>query len=95
MVILGAVLMAFTVNTFVHAGGLIPGGFTGLTLLIQEIGQRYLGIHIPFSIVFYALNAVCTCDYLFPVCRQKIHTVLGADDFYMRTVDRFHAENVY
>ena len=37
LVLAGAVLMAFNINTFVHAGGLIPGGFTGLTLLIQEI----------------------------------------------------------
>jgi uncharacterized membrane-anchored protein YitT (DUF2179 family) len=50
--------MAFNINTFVHAGGLIPGGFTGLTLLIQEICLRYGGFHIPFSIVLYILNAV-------------------------------------
>jgi uncharacterized membrane-anchored protein YitT (DUF2179 family) len=54
----GAVLMAFNINTFVRAGGLIPGGFTGLTLLIQEICLRYGGFHIPFSVVLYALNAV-------------------------------------
>jgi uncharacterized membrane-anchored protein YitT (DUF2179 family) len=53
---LGAVLMAFNINTFVHAGGLVPGGFTGLTLLIQEICLRYGGFHIPFSVVLYALN---------------------------------------
>ena len=58
LVILGAVLMAFNINTFVRAGGLIPGGFTGLTLLIKEVGLRYLGVHVPFSVVFYALNAV-------------------------------------
>jgi uncharacterized membrane-anchored protein YitT (DUF2179 family) len=54
----GAILMAFNINTFVRAGGLIPGGFTGLTLLIQEICLRYGGFHIPFSVVLYALNAV-------------------------------------
>ena len=58
MIILGAILMAFNINTFVHAGGLIPGGFTGLTLLIQEIFSRYLNIAIPYSIVLYTLNAV-------------------------------------
>jgi uncharacterized membrane-anchored protein YitT (DUF2179 family) len=57
-IILGAALMAFNINTFVKAGGLIPGGFTGLTLLLQEICSRYLNIHIPFSPVFYILNAV-------------------------------------
>jgi uncharacterized membrane-anchored protein YitT (DUF2179 family) len=57
LVLAGAVLMAFNLNTFVHAGGLIPGGFTGLTLLIQEICFRYGGLRIPFSVVLYALNA--------------------------------------
>ncbi|MDR0322717.1 MAG: YitT family protein [Treponema sp.] len=58
LIILGAALMSFNINTFVQAGGLIPGGFTGLTLLIQEIFLRYLNIHIPFSIVLYILNSV-------------------------------------
>jgi len=58
LITLGAALMAINLNTFVHAGGLIPGGFTGLTLLIQEIFSRYLNITIPFSVVLYALNAV-------------------------------------
>ena len=58
LVILGAALMAFNIKTFVHAGGLIPGGFTGLTLLIQEIGLRYLNVRIPFSVVLYILNSV-------------------------------------
>jgi uncharacterized membrane-anchored protein YitT (DUF2179 family) len=50
--------MAFNINTFVHAGGLIPGGFTGLTLLIQEIALRYGNIRLPFSLINYSLNAV-------------------------------------
>jgi uncharacterized membrane-anchored protein YitT (DUF2179 family) len=58
LITLGAVLMAFDINTFVHAGGLIPGGFTGLTLLIQEICLRYWDFRIPFSVVLYILNVV-------------------------------------
>ena len=57
-VLVAAFLMAFNINTFVHAGGLIPGGFMGLTLLVQEICLRYGHFHIPFSLVNYALNAV-------------------------------------
>jgi len=63
LVLLGAVLMAFNINTFVNAGSLFPGGFTGLTLLIQEIFLRFSGINVPFSIIFYILNlfpaAIC------------------------------------
>jgi uncharacterized membrane-anchored protein YitT (DUF2179 family) len=58
LVLSGAVLMAFNLNTFVHAGGLIPGGFTGLTLLAQEACLRYGGFRIPFSVVLYVFNAV-------------------------------------
>ncbi|MDR2618195.1 MAG: YitT family protein [Treponema sp.] len=57
LILAGSVVMAFNINTFVHAGGLIPGGFTGLTLLIQEICLRYGNFHVPFSAIYYALNA--------------------------------------
>ena len=56
LIVIGAVLMAFNLKTFVHAGGLLPGGFTGLSLLIQEVCTRYFNFSVPFSIVYYALN---------------------------------------
>jgi uncharacterized membrane-anchored protein YitT (DUF2179 family) len=58
LVLLGSVLFAFNLKTFVHAGSLIPGGFTGLTLLIQECCFRFAGIHVPFSVINYSFNAV-------------------------------------
>jgi uncharacterized membrane-anchored protein YitT (DUF2179 family) len=58
LVLSGAALMAFNINTFVKAAALLPGGFTGLALLIQETGLRYGSVHIPFSILLYAMNAV-------------------------------------
>ncbi|MDR2537506.1 MAG: YitT family protein [Treponema sp.] len=58
LIIAGSILMAFNINTFVHAGGLIPGGFTGLSLLIKESAFRFGHIDIPFSVILYTLNAV-------------------------------------
>lgn len=58
LVTLGSALLAFNLNTFIHAGELIPGGFTGVTLLLQEIFARYLGLALPFSVVYYILNVV-------------------------------------
>ncbi|MDR0622985.1 MAG: YitT family protein [Treponema sp.] len=58
LIIAGALLMAFNLNTFVRAGGLIPGGFTGLTLLIKESALRFGGVNIPFSVILYILNAI-------------------------------------
>ncbi|MDR2021119.1 MAG: YitT family protein [Treponema sp.] len=57
LILLSSGLMAFNVNTFIHAGALVPGGFTGLTLLIQETALRFGNVRIPFSIILYALNA--------------------------------------
>lgn len=59
----GAVLMAFNLCSFVRTAGLFPGGFTGLSLLIQEICARYLGFTPPYSALSLSLNflaaAVC------------------------------------
>lgn len=58
LVILGSFIMALNVNSFVHSAGLFPGGFTGVTLLLQEIFLKYLNVHIPYSVVLYAFNVI-------------------------------------
>jgi len=58
LVCFAGVIMSFNLKTFIHAGGLIPGGFTGLSLLLQEICSRYGNFHLPFSVPFYILNSV-------------------------------------
>ena len=56
LVFVGAVIMAVNIKTFVHAGNLFPGGFTGLALLIQEAILKFSGKNIPYSVLVYALN---------------------------------------
>ena len=56
MIVCGASLSALNLVSFVRAAGLFPGGFTGLSLLIQECLQRYAGIHIPYSALSLTLN---------------------------------------
>ncbi|MCH5293002.1 MAG: YitT family protein [Treponema sp.] len=56
LVTLGALLIALNLNTFVHTAGLLPGGFTGMSLLLQEIFERFLGVRIPFVVFFWGLN---------------------------------------
>lgn len=58
LIIAASVLMAINLKTFVHAGGLYPGGFTGLSLLIIEIFSRFFGIQIPFVVINTLLNSV-------------------------------------
>ena len=55
-----AIIMAVHIKTSVRAGGLYPGGFNGVTLLIQTVFQRFLGIALPFTLVNLLLNAVPT-----------------------------------
>lgn len=50
--------MAVNLKSFVRMGGLIPGGFNGLTRLIQEIVILVSGVEPPFSVINFLLNAV-------------------------------------
>lgn len=56
--IIAAVIFAVNIKTFVKAGGLYPGGFNGLTLLIQGIFQEFAGMEIPYTLINVALNAI-------------------------------------
>lgn len=58
LVTLGSILFAFNVNTFVNAAGMYPGGFAGLSLLLQEIFARFLGLNVPYSVFNLLLNSV-------------------------------------
>ena len=58
LVIVASFVFAVNIKTFVHTGGLIPGGATGLTLLIQEIFDKYFSIAIPYTPVNILINAV-------------------------------------
>ena len=58
LVILASVVMSANIQSFVDAGGLFPGGFTGLTLLIQRSAQQFAGIALPFTAINFALNAI-------------------------------------
>lgn len=58
--VLASLIFALNIKTFVNAGGLFPGGFTGITLLIQKSFLKFAGISLPYSVINYALN-------LFPI----------------------------
>ncbi len=58
LILAGSVLYALVIVSFVRSAGLFPGGFTGLSLLIQETCQRYLGFRPPYSLFSLSLNFV-------------------------------------
>lgn len=58
LVLLGGILLALNIVVFARTANLFPGGFTGISLLIQNIFQKYLNIHLPYSAINYILNAI-------------------------------------
>ncbi len=55
---LASIIMAVNINTFVQTGGMIPGGATGLTILVQRTFEVFFSYHIPYTLLNIALNAV-------------------------------------
>lgn len=58
VITLASVLMALNLNTFVHTGGLYPGGATGLTVLILRVVRMMTGRNISYTVVNLLLNLV-------------------------------------
>lgn len=61
-ILLGSVIIAVNINTFVEQGNLVPGGFNGLSKLIQRVGWSFFQVKIPFTflnVIFNAVPAVC------------------------------------
>lgn len=58
MIALAALISAFNIRSFVRSAGLFPGGFSGLTLLLQSIFETYLNVRLPYTLVNLLLNVV-------------------------------------
>lgn len=61
VVAIGSFIVALNLKSFVQAGDLYPGGFTGITRLIQRCALEYWGVELPFgpiNLIFNALPAV-------------------------------------
>ena len=57
-IVLGSLISAANVALFINAGGLTPGGMTGLSVLIQRIALKYAGISIPFAPLSLLFNII-------------------------------------
>ena len=57
-VLLGAVVFSLNMNSFVAEASLIPGGFAGISLLIQRTVEKFTKIHIPYTALYWTLNAL-------------------------------------
>lgn len=57
-VIIASLIMSTNIKSFVRAGNLLPGGFTGLSLLLQRIALELFSVEIPYSVINISLNAI-------------------------------------
>ncbi|MBS5282432.1 MAG: YitT family protein [Clostridiales bacterium] len=57
-ILLGSLLVAVNMNTFVEQGELVPGGFSGLAKLIQRVGLTFYDVKIPFTFLNVIFNAI-------------------------------------
>ena len=55
---LASAVIAFNLKSFVDTGGLFPGGFSGVTILLQGIGSKFFDINIPYSVIYIPLNLI-------------------------------------
>ena len=60
VVVMSSILFAWNLCCFAKTSNLFPGGFAGLSLLLQEIIFKFLHIKIPYTIFNIVLN-------LFPI----------------------------
>ena len=58
MVSLSSLIVAVNLKSFVQTGDLFPGGFTGLTRLIQRCALEFAGVGLPFGPLNMLFNAV-------------------------------------
>ena len=47
--VVAGLIMAFNIKSFVRSGDLLPGGFSGLTILIQSVVMKFGGVSIPYG----------------------------------------------
>lgn len=53
-----AFLYAFNINSFVSTGDLYPGGFAGVTILIQRIVTMFFDTSIPYTLIYVPINLI-------------------------------------
>lgn len=58
MIALSSLIVAINLKSFVAAGDLFPGGFTGITRLIQRCALEFAEVELPFAPINLTLNAI-------------------------------------
>lgn len=56
VIIVSALISAITINVFVYSGGFFPGGFSGISVLLNRSINQYMNIDIPYGFIYVLLN---------------------------------------
>ena len=58
VLVLVSLLIAVNIKTFINTGGLYPGGFSGISILLQRVFLRFFHWDVPYSALNLAINLV-------------------------------------
>ena len=58
LIILGIILYSIGLKWFVYHANILPGGFTGLSVLLQKLVQNSTGVFIPITIYNVGFNII-------------------------------------
>lgn len=56
LIVLGATVLALTINWFLSPAGLVTGGISGLGIIIESVSKNTMGFMIPISLTTLLLN---------------------------------------
>jgi len=59
-IFLSALFYSLSIKMFIQAGGLFPGGFSGISVLSTRLLSKYASIEIPFALIYISLNIIPT-----------------------------------
>ncbi len=59
LALLSATVSAINMNIFVDEGGLVPSGFSGLSLLLVRLGDKFWNINLNYSVLYLLFNIPC------------------------------------
>lgn len=57
-IVIAALIMATNIKTFVETGNMIPGGATGMTILVQRALDSFFQLHLPYTLLNLLINAI-------------------------------------
>ncbi len=56
LAVIGAVIAATNINTFVNSGSLVPGGFSGVSLILVRVAAKYFDFTLNYSVLYLLFN---------------------------------------